>query len=105
MAEWMKQAEANVETWKQRIGWYSKQDAETQTEQNQQHAWFAESAKKQEELSVICLKSVQFGFLLQKKNSEGIAFNSCGRTFFCAVGECVCRQAKTRKRKEIFARM
>ena len=46
MAEWMKQAEANVETWKQRIGWYSKQDAETQTEQNQQHTWFAESAKQ-----------------------------------------------------------
>ena len=48
-AEWMKQAEANVETWKQRNGWYSKQDAETQTEQNQQHTWFAESAKRQEE--------------------------------------------------------
>ena len=45
-AEWMKQAEANVETWKQRNGWYSKQDAETQTEQNQQHTWFAESAKQ-----------------------------------------------------------
>ena len=44
-AEWKQQAEANVETWKQRNGWYSKQDAETQTEQNQQHAWFAESAK------------------------------------------------------------
>ena len=45
-AEWMKQAEANVETWKQRNGWYSKQDGETQTEQNQQHTWFAESAKQ-----------------------------------------------------------
>ena len=45
-AEWKQQAEANVETWKQRNGWYSKQDAETQTEQNQQHTWFAESAKQ-----------------------------------------------------------
>ena len=46
MAEWMKQAEANVETWKQRNGWYSKQDAETQTEQKQQPSWIAEAAKK-----------------------------------------------------------
>ena len=54
-AEWKQQAEANVETWKHRHGWYSK-DAETQTEQKQQPSWiaeaaknFAESAKKQEE--------------------------------------------------------
>ena len=51
-AEWKHQAKANVETWKQRNGWYSKQDAQTQTEQKQQQTWlnqFAESAKKQEE--------------------------------------------------------
>ena len=51
-AEWKQQAGANVETWKQRNGWYSKQDAQTQTEQKQQQTWlnqFAESAKKQEE--------------------------------------------------------
>ena len=42
----MRQAEANVETWKQRNGWYNKQDVQTQTEQKQQQAWFAESAKK-----------------------------------------------------------
>ena len=54
-AEWKQQAETNVETWKHRHGWYSK-DAETQTEQKQQPSWiaeaaknFAESAKKQEE--------------------------------------------------------
>ena len=49
-AEWKQQAEANVETWKQRNGWYSKQDGQTQTEQKQQQTWlnqFAESAKKQ----------------------------------------------------------
>ena len=45
-AEWMKQAEANIETWKQRHGWHSKQDVETQTEQNQQHTGFAEAAKQ-----------------------------------------------------------
>ena len=45
-AEWKQQAEANVETWKQRNGWYSKQDAETQTEQKQQPSWIAEAAKK-----------------------------------------------------------
>ena len=51
-AEWKHQAKANVETWRQRNGWYSKQDAQTQTEQKQQQTWlnqFAESAKKQEE--------------------------------------------------------
>ena len=54
-AEWKQQAEANVETWKHRHGWYSKY-AETQTEQKQQPSWiaeaaknFAESAKKKEE--------------------------------------------------------
>ena len=50
--EWKQQAEANVETWKHRNGWYSKQDAQTQTEQKQQQvclSQFAESAKKQEE--------------------------------------------------------
>ena len=57
--EWKQQAEANVETWKHRNGWYSKQDAQTQTEQKQQQVClnqfaesakkFAESAKKQEE--------------------------------------------------------
>ena len=45
-AQWMQQAEANIETWKERHGWHSKQDAETQTEQNQQHTQFAESAKQ-----------------------------------------------------------
>ena len=34
-AEWKKQAKANVETWKQRNGWFSKQDVQTQTEQKQ----------------------------------------------------------------------
>ena len=52
-AEWMRQAEANVETWKQRHGWYNKQDAQTQTSCLNQFAesaqTFAESAKKQEE--------------------------------------------------------
>ena len=61
-AEWMQQAEASVEKWKQQNGWYKvkKQDAQTQTEwkdahrteEKQQQAWFnqfAESAKKQEE--------------------------------------------------------
>ena len=52
-AEWMRQAEANVETWKQRNGWYNKQDAQTQTSCLNQFAesaqTFAESAKKQEE--------------------------------------------------------
>ena len=52
-AEWMRQAEANVETWKQRRGWYNKQDAQTQTSCLNQFAesaqTFAESAKKQEE--------------------------------------------------------
>ena len=55
-AEWVKQAEANVEGWKQRNGKNSKQDVQTQTEQNQQDSsfaeaanQFAESAKKQEE--------------------------------------------------------
>ena len=46
-AEWKQQAEANVETWKQRKR-YSKQDAQTQTEQKQLQTWlkqFAESAK------------------------------------------------------------
>ena len=42
-AEWKQQAEANVETWKQRNGWYNQQDAETQTSCLNQ---FAESAKK-----------------------------------------------------------
>ena len=49
-AEWKQQG--NVEAWKQRNGCYSKQDAQTQTEQKQQQTWlnqFAESAKKQEE--------------------------------------------------------
>ena len=45
-AEWKQQAEVNVETWKRRNGWYSKQDAETQTEQKQQSSWIAEAAKK-----------------------------------------------------------
>ena len=49
----MRQAEANVETWKQRHGWYNKQDAQTQTSCLNQFAesaqTFAESAKKQEE--------------------------------------------------------
>ena len=47
--EWKQQAEANVETWKHRNGWYSKQDAQTQTEQKQQQVCLnqsAESAKK-----------------------------------------------------------
>ena len=52
-AEWMRQAEANVETWKQRHGWYNKQDAQTQTSCLNQFAesaqTFAESAQKQEE--------------------------------------------------------
>ena len=52
-AEWMRQAEANVETWKQRNGWYNKQDVQTQTSCLNQFAEsakkFAESAKKQEE--------------------------------------------------------
>ena len=52
-AEWKKQAKANVETWKQRNGWYSKQDVQTQTSCLNQFAEsakkFAESAKKQEE--------------------------------------------------------
>ena len=55
--EWMQQALANVEKWKQQNGWYKvkKQDAQTQTEwgeEKQKQAWlnqFAESAKKQEE--------------------------------------------------------
>ena len=46
-AERVKQAEANVEGWKQCYG--KKQDVQTQTEQNQQESSFAESAKKQEE--------------------------------------------------------
>ena len=49
----MRQAEANVETWKQRHGWYNKQDAQTQTSCLNPFAeaaqTFAESAKKQEE--------------------------------------------------------
>ena len=52
--EWKQQAEANVETWKHRNGWYSKQDAQTQTEQKQQQVClnqFAESAKKFAELA------------------------------------------------------
>ena len=52
-AEWMRQAEANVETWKQRNGWYNKKDVQTQTSCLNQFAEsakkFAESAKKQEE--------------------------------------------------------
>ena len=52
-AEWMKQAEANVETWKQHNGWYNKQDAQTQTSCLNPFAeaakQVAESAKKQEE--------------------------------------------------------
>ena len=52
LAEWKQQAEANVETWKQRNGW--QKDAQTRTECKdvQQQTWlnqFAESAKKQEE--------------------------------------------------------
>ena len=52
LAEWKQQAEANVETWKQRNGW--QKDAQTQTECKdvQQQTWlnqFAESSKKQEE--------------------------------------------------------
>ena len=49
----MRQAEANVETWKQRNGWYNKKDVQTQTSCLNQFAEsakkFAESAKKQEE--------------------------------------------------------
>ena len=46
LAEWKQQAEANVETWKQRNGWQTEcKDVQQQTWLNQ----FAESAKKQEE--------------------------------------------------------
>ena len=46
VAEWKQQAEANVETWKQRNGWQTEcKDVQQQTWLNQ----FAESAKKQEE--------------------------------------------------------
>jgi len=50
-SEWMQQAEAIVETWKQHHGW--NKEAQTQTEWSKEtQAWlnqFAESAKKQEE--------------------------------------------------------